>query len=174
MTTHPAAYCSIAGTRGESREDASPGVTRGANATRASPRFDARPESWAFLLPARARRRCALAACRHLACTRDAARKSAGRVASTKKGNVSIARRLFATTQKLLHPDCARLPAGATQERREAQRGSFRSVRATAERRGRCDEEAGIGCGLVKCAAHARRRAAGARGLVRSVRSSVG
>ena len=58
VTTHPAAYCSIAGTRGESRENASPGVTRGANATRASPRFDARPESWAFLLPAHLRRRC--------------------------------------------------------------------------------------------------------------------
>ena len=58
VTTHPAAYCSIAGTRGESREDTSPGVTRGANATRASPRFDARPESWAFLLPAHLRRRC--------------------------------------------------------------------------------------------------------------------
>ena len=58
MTTRPAAYCSIAGTRGESRKNASPGVTRGANATRASPRFDARPESWAFLLPAHLRRRC--------------------------------------------------------------------------------------------------------------------
>ena len=58
VTTHPAAYCSIAGTRGESRENASPGVTRGANATRASPRFDARPESSAFLLPAHLRRRC--------------------------------------------------------------------------------------------------------------------
>ena len=102
VTTHPAAYCSIAGTRGESREDTSPGVTRGANATRASPRFDARPESWAFLLPAHLRRR----RLRHLACTRDAARQNTS-LESTKKANVGIARRLFATTQKLLHPDCA-------------------------------------------------------------------
>ena len=113
-----------------------------------------------------------LAACRHLACTRDAARKNAS-LESTKKANVSIARRLFATNQKLLHPDCARLPAGATQT---AARGPTRAVRAV-----RAGREARWGAArtahrprTVAKHGEAGRRAAGAERLVRVDRRALG
>ena len=114
-----------------------------------------------------------LAACRHLACTRGAARKNAS-PKSTKKANGGSARRLFATTQKLLHPECARFPAGATQT---AARGPTRALRAV-----RAGREARWGAArtahplrTVAKRGEAGRRAAGAERLVRvSPSSSVG
>ena len=108
-----------------------------------------------------------LAACRHLACTRDAARKNTS-LESTKKANGGSARRLFATTQKLLHPDCARLPAGATQTAPRGPTRALRAVRAGREARQGAPRRPDRPRTVVK-RSHAGRRAAGARGLVRAL-----
>ena len=144
VTTRPAAYCSIAGTRGESRESASPEVTRGANATRASPRFDARPESWAFLLPAHLRRRCVWPP----AATWRARGTQRAKILrwNRQRKRMAAARGVCSPRPKSCCIRTARASRPAQHKpRRGAQRGRFEPC-APAERRGRVRRGGRIGC----------------------------